>query len=63
MPYKFNPITGQLDLVNSSSGSSSVDMEVLSNKILTGPVLDLEREGVQSFDILFDQNGNVLVRE
>lgn len=62
MPYKFNPLTGTLDLVGSSS-AASIDMNTISNKILTGTVTDLQREGIQSFELLFDLDGNLLARE
>lgn len=56
MPFKFNPLTGTLDLVNSSSGAT-FDPDT----ILTGPT-ECDYSGpTPPLDVLIDEEGNVLI--
>lgn len=55
MPLKINPITGQLDLVGNSSGTS-FDPDT----ILTGPTDCLYAGLIAPQSVLIDNNGNVL---
>lgn len=57
MAFKFNPITGQLDLVGGSGGGSSFNPDT----ILTGPTECLYAGSVAPLDVLIDNDGNVLV--
>lgn len=55
MFWKFNPVTGTLDLI-SSGGGTTFD----PNTILTGPTECLYAGQIAPLDVLIDENGNVL---
>lgn len=56
MAFKFNPLTGQFDLVGAGSGTTFDP-----NTILTGPTECLYAGSIAPLDVLIDNNGNVLV--
>ncbi len=56
MSFKFNPFTGNLDLVGASSGGSTFDPDT----ILTGPTECLYAIATTPQEVLIDENGNVL---
>lgn len=61
MPWKFNPFTGAFDYFEASSGGGSSDLGELSNQMLSGPSEDLSIDGYSLIELLFDENGNVLI--
>lgn len=59
MGFKFNPLTGQLDLVGGGSSVSSFDVD----SILTGPT-ECDYSGPTApLEVLIDDNGNVITGE
>lgn len=55
MFWKFNPVTGTLDLIG-SGGGTTFDPDT----ILTGPTGCLYAGPIAPLDVLIDENGNVL---
>jgi hypothetical protein len=56
MSFKFNPFTGNLDLVGAASGATSFDPDI----ILTGPTECLYSVETTPQEVLIDESGNVL---
>lgn len=60
MPWKFNPFTGALDYYE-PPGDQSSDLAQISNQMLSGPSEDLSIDGYSLVELLFDQNGDILI--
>lgn len=59
MSFKFNPFTGTLDIAGTSGGGSSFD----EDRVLLGPGEFLYFDDRIPFDVLYDEDKNILVGE